>query len=278
MRQEQEEHQPQTQIEVKTETVVETPEVEVARRILKVRPVEQVADPVTERALQESSQQTRQEQIAKRAGDMLFTSVYGSDGANGHYAHFCTDLAALLASGIPASEALISAARGRSPLLQQICADAAQRVAVGATLAQAFAPWQNRLPDIFVPILASAEASGTQEQAVRRLAEAFRQGIQVAHKFEYSLPGLVSFTRMGTCEWMPGRVNQARKPNLFDKVKLLWPGLGEATRSLAMARWGRAFAMLWNSGVPTSSALEISARSAQNAEYTQAILRAADRT
>src|SRR5262249_7211009 len=52
------------------------------------------------------------------------------------------------------------------------------------------------------------------------------------------------------------------------------PHAGIVARKLAAARWARSFATLWNSGVPISTALEVSSRSALNAHYETALLRA----
>jgi type IV pilus assembly protein PilC len=54
--------------------------------------------------------------------------------------------------------------------------------------------------------------------------------------------------------------------------------MGTVMRNLAAARWGRSFATLYNSGVPISTALEVSAQSALNARYERAILLAAQQT
>lgn len=65
---------------------------------------------------------------------------------------------------------------------------------------------------------------------------------------------------------------------LVDQIKLAWPRLGLVTRNLSAARWARSFAVLWRAGVQISFALEVSSRSALNAYYEDALLKAARRT
>ena len=63
-----------------------------------------------------------------------------------------------------------------------------------------------------------------------------------------------------------------------DTIKLALPHMGTVVRNLAGARWSRSFATLYNSGVPISTALEVSARSALNAPYERAVIAAAVQT
>jgi len=266
---------------VQTETTeTEAQETQIVRRALTYAPPETLEKPVTQRALPKTTlRQKRVRELARKAGKAAHTAVYGSEGANQEYADFCSNLALLLASGHPPAEALIAASRSANPKLQSLCEKAAERAARGEPLSRAFAPWQEELPDVFVPVLAAGEASGTQEEAVRRLVAIFQQGIALKHKFEYSVPGVVSFANAGSSEWSPGRVIGTKPRNAAaDWLWTRFPLVSLAVRSLAMARWGRQFAALWNSHVPISEALEISARSAQNAEYAQAFRLAAERT
>jgi type II secretory pathway component PulF len=224
---------------------------------------------------------------------------------------FFERFAVMLASGMPAQEALRKAAQSSGPELRYLCERAAGPIAAGAPLHRAFAPWSHRLPEIVLPVLEVGEVSGTLEGAARRLADAFLKADAMERRFRYSVfdarlillliafqsvvMGLSSSVWMAVerfltvllelsvlylaarlllrflFRWAPLRL-------AVDTVKLAVPHMGLVARNLSAARWARSFMTLWQAGVPISHALEVSSRSALNAHYERAMLRAAQET
>jgi len=220
-------------------------------------------------------------------------------------------LASLLATGMSFPEAIQRAAVGTDGEWESICTAIVGPVRAGMPLSRALAKWKHRLPEIVLPILEVGELSGTLETSSRRLAYAFQQGASidrrirysvfdpkliigvlvlntVAHGFAPSLPEILWQALMTLLHlvllyvvgrlvariafrWMPIRL-------AVDTLKLALPSVGGTLRNLAAARWARSFATLWNCGVPISTALEVSSRSALNACYEKALLRAAVQT
>jgi type II secretory pathway component PulF len=215
----------------------------------------------------------------ERAGDALFLAFYGSEGPGAEYADFCANFASLLASGWTTAEALVHAARRAGPGLQRICADAAPAVAQGAPLSQALLPYRGMLPEIMIPMLQTGETSGTLEQAVRRLGEAFRESVAIGHTFDINPLGVQGLFRTGGFYWEAGRMPEPGVGSrLRDQYRLLLPMVGMAGRCLGGARWARTLAALWKSGVPIPTALETSARTVYHAHYAAALRQAAERT
>jgi type II secretory pathway component PulF len=217
-------------------------------------------------------------------------------------------LATLLASGQSIDAALLRAASGSDPELSWISARIAPALRRGVSLTAALAPYRHRLPEIVLPVLEVGEVAGTLEGASRRLEQAFTQSSALEGKIAHSvfnpwyvilglavirailsLAGSVigmmtvlvtTLLALTSCylggrllcrllfRWQPLRL-------LIDRIKLALPQAGTVTRNLAMARWGRSFVTLWNSGVAISYAREVSSRSALNAQYERALQRAA---
>jgi type II secretory pathway component PulF len=226
-------------------------------------------------------------------------------------AFFFDQFATLLATGMPVNEAIRRAAPPNDAELQSIAAAVERPLQAGVPLHRALAPYYARLPEIVLPILEVGEVSGTLEGAARRLAVAFSQTAAVERRFRTAIfdPWLViaglSFTKaamtpvdtsaqtaivaLTTFLTLAGLYIVARKslPLLLrwqrlrlaiDTLKLALPHGGTIFRNLSAARWGRSFATLWNAGVPVSTALEVSSRSALNAHYERALRQAAQHT
>ena len=221
---------------------------------------------------------------------------------------FFGHVAALLGSGAAIDTALTRAARMSDPELQWISARIAPSLQRGVRLSVALAPYKNRFPEIVLPVLEVGEVAGTMEGAAWRLERAFAQSAALDRKIAHAvfspwlaILGLSLFSVISglsaslsamlmkfavtlatlTGYYLGGRLLcrllfrwQALRL-LVDTIKLAVPQMGTVTRNLAMARWGRSFATLWNSGVSISLALEVSSRSALNAHYERAFLRAA---
>lgn len=238
-------------------------------------------------------------------------AVFGDPIPKAALGRFFDTLAGLIATGMSIPEAIQRSAVGTDGEWEHICAAIIGPISAGMPLSRALAKWKHRLPEILLPILEVGEVSGTLETSSRRLAHAFQQGAaidrrirhsvfdpkliigvlvlhSVVHGFAPSLPALLMqglntlwqllllyvvgrmIVRIAF-QWQPIRVG-------VDTLKLALPSLGGTLRNLAAARWARSFATLWNCGVPISTALEVSSRSALNGCYEQALRRAALKT
>ncbi len=225
---------------------------------------------------------------------------------------FCFEqMAVLLAAGISIPDAFRRAARGTDPELRHIAEAVYEPLSRGMPLSHALAPWRNRLPEIVLPVLEVGEVAGTMEGSARRLADAFNLAASIDRKYRYAvfdpwlaillltlynaamhlvpnlavmLQGALTTFMTLSCCYLGGRLLlrllfrwQALRLAV-DQVKLALPHAGTVARNLAAARWARSFVTLWNSGVPVSTALEVSSRSALNAYYERALRRAALQT
>jgi type II secretory pathway component PulF len=219
--------------------------------------------------------------------------------------------AVLLDSGMPINTAFRRAAGVTDRELVSISIAVEKPLMSGMPLHRALLPWKERLPEIVLPILEVGALSGTLDNSSRRLAGAFGQSAALERHYRFAIfdPWLVilcyalytnihavasglshALTSFSTtflqlaglfivgrillrllCRWEPLRY-------LLDTIKLAIPGMGTVARNLAAARWGRSFATLWSCGVPVSTALEVSARSALNARYERAMKQSAIRT
>ena len=224
---------------------------------------------------------------------------------------FFDGLAALVAAGFSVPGALGRASSGTDPELHHICRSAALVVSRGVPLSAALRPYAHRLPELVLPVLEVGELSGTLDAAARRLSDAFGRRAAAERRFRYAVfdPWLVILaltlikaTRLvgdgplgiiqGTLTtlltlaayYLGGRLlvrALLRWPWLrlqVDTIKVALPHRSAVVRNLAAARWARSFATLWGAGVAISPALEVSSRSALNAYYEQAILRASGQT
>jgi type II secretory pathway component PulF len=224
---------------------------------------------------------------------------------------FCFErFATLLNTGMPINEALRKAAPSDDRELTTICTAVEGPLRSGVPLHRALLPWQSRLPEIVLPILEVGEVSGTLDNAARRLAGAFSQTAALERRYRTAICspwliilGLTLYTTamhpQPALQMLAGAVVIYGQLALLylagrfalrfvyrwqglryavDTVKLALPHMGTVMRNLAAARWGRSLATLYNSGVPISTALEVSARSALNARYERAILSAAAQT
>ncbi len=223
----------------------------------------------------------------------------------------CFDqLATLLNSSLPVNEAFRRAAQ-IDPELARIGTAIENPLRAGVPLHRALLPWKARLPAIVLPVLEVGTISGTLDSAAQRLAGAFGQSAALDRHyrnavfnpwlvmtafalysaifhFTASLPEmlttlLLTFLQLALL-YIAGRLllrglfRWTALRCAVDTLKLALPGMGLVARNLAAARWGRSFATLWNCGVPVSTALEVSSRSALNAHYERALHQAARRT
>lgn len=221
---------------------------------------------------------------------------------------FFDSVAVLLHTGVSLPQALLRSSLVGDPELRQVCEAVAFALDRGASLSAAFRPHSHRFPPLVLPLLAVGEMSGSLEAAARRLAHSFNAGAAVERRFKTDVFNLwlivlalgllrgfqminqpildilraVASTLITLAAWYLGGQVVVRGlmswPWLrlqVDMVKVALPHMGTVIRNLAAARWARSFATLWGASVAISPALEVSSRSALNAYYEQAILRAA---
>jgi type II secretory pathway component PulF len=224
---------------------------------------------------------------------------------------FCFErFATLLKTGMPVNEALRKAAPTDDAELAAICAAIEAPLRSGVPLHRALLPWRSRLPEIVLPILEVGEVAGTLDDAAQRLAGAFAQTAALEKRYRsaicdpwliiavltlYSVAmhpqpplqmtinalqmfGQLALLYLAARLALRGLYRWQGLRYAVDSLKLAAPHMGTVMRNLAAARWGRSFATLYNSGVPISTALEVSSRSALNARYERAMLLAARRT
>ena len=221
---------------------------------------------------------------------------------------FFDRFAMLLNTGMPINEALRKAAPSNDAELAGICAAAEGPLRSGVPLHRALLPWNTRFPEIVLPILEVGDVSGTLDSASRRLAASFGQTSTLERRYRtavfspwliitgLSLYNSISHLQESAAQMVLNCLGTFAELSLlyvggrlalrvlwrwqilryaFDTVKLSLPYMGTITRNLSAARWARSFSTLYNSGVPISTALEVSAQSALNARYERALLRAA---
>lgn len=241
----------------------------------------------------------------------LIEAVLGKRSLNTQIGDLCSDWAFLANSSLSFIEALRHASANAEPNLRSMCLDVADRLDGGASLSEAFEPWQEqvRLPATFIPILEQGERFHTPEWAIRQLAAELRRSGQIEAAYEYSTldPGfrrvfgalcaalvfatisnspfhplacsLLCVVVAGAAwRWRVAALRKQRHSEASSSPLLTGVGAGPVEARLATARWGRTFAALWRCGVPIPRALEAAADSTQSLYYANVLRRAAERT
>ena len=211
--------------------------------------------------------------------DSLYIALLGSEGKNGEYSQFFSDLGSLLASGHSMAHALMTASKDASPKLREICVAASLSISQGALLSEALMPHQSQLPEILIPTLQAGERQGSVSMGIERLRDTFKKSVDVGHRFDSSVLSFPAIFGLEGSAWSASthsKLNTAKK--IASSPKYVVPVLGLSFRSAAGARWARSFAANWENGIPVSQALELSAVSVRNRAYASALLSAAART
>lgn len=237
--------------------------------------------------------------------------LFGDPIPSAEMAGFFERLGPFLRYGKGLPDALMMAAKPGDPELRRIIESTIGPVSAGVPLHQALKRHEKGLPEIVIPVLEVGHAAGTMESSANRLERAFKGIADIDRQFKYAVfnPGLIfgvlglylifhslgadpmdalrfgagALVRMGVLyvgirllwktviRWQPLRL-------AIDTVLLAIPDVGAVVRNRASARWGRSFSTLWHAGVPISESLEISSRSALNAHYERALIKAARHT
>lgn len=217
-----------------------------------------------------------------------------------------TQLATLIDAGIPIFQALTTLALQTSNLrLRGILRECAEAVNQGASLSSVLERHPNTFTTIQIELVRAGEMSGTLDTMAKRIAAYLEKEIDIRRKLKREtlypkivlfVAGLVvlllGFLRAGSqgligqlvfAAWIVGLVFGAwwlgQYLNQFpaagaawDRLKLHVPGLGGVTRRYATARFARALASLYSSGVLLTRAVETAARACGNRAIEQQLL------
>lgn len=118
----------------------------------------------------------------------------------GDKAAFTRQLATMMAAGLPLTEALtILQAQVTSKKLQDILQEAIAQVTAGAALSSAFSKHPDVFPPLYLAMLRAAEASGSMDKTLIRLAEQMEQERDFKGKIKSALlyPAIVSVAMVG---------------------------------------------------------------------------------
>jgi type IV pilus assembly protein PilC len=118
----------------------------------------------------------------------------------GEKAAFTRQLATMMAAGLPLTESLsILQAQVSSKALQEILQEALGQVTAGAALSSAFAKHPEVFSPLYLAMLRAAEASGSMDKTLVRLAEQMEQERDFKGKIKGALlyPAIVSIAMVG---------------------------------------------------------------------------------
>lgn len=222
-------------------------------------------------------------------------------------AHFCQNLGVCLRAGLDVATSLKTCTRSAADSgLGQIISQAAEITAAGMSLSEALAPWRERFPAFFLPVLRCGEQSGREEEALaylerhcRLLAEPARAMrntwlaplaimlfgttvCTVAHLLLVSLRAAIGY--LGHAAMFYGAIAAVmalifcvpQAKSIVDALKLALPAIGRAERELAMSRFFHAMNLLYSTGgQPVEGMILLAAESADNFILRWDYLRAA---
>lgn len=225
-----------------------------------------------------------------------------------HLVFFFRQLSTLLAAGVPLSEALRNISERTAGSIGRIVMMAHLRVQNGGRLSDEM----SRHPRVFAPLQVSLVRAGEQggmlEAMLEKIASYLEYEISIRRKmimasFYPVILLILIFLRPTVVTWIMGSNEQALavfKQSLvttlvpilvviaaakflfqFEGVRLVWdaikigpPVLGPMAHKISMARFSRAFALLYSSGIPVAQALSISADASANVMVARRLKRA----
>ncbi|GHV06225.1 type II secretion system protein F [Clostridia bacterium] len=101
---------------------------------------------------------------------------------------FCSQMATVLRAGVPLATALeIMHDQVEDQALKKILADVAQKLQIGRSLTEAFTPFQDRFPQMFINMLEAGEASGALDQCLRRAGDTFTKQAKMNSKIKAAM-------------------------------------------------------------------------------------------
>lgn len=114
----------------------------------------------------------------------LFTRKVGTK----ELAVFCRQFAIMISAGVPLPRCLlVLQGQTKDPQLKRITKEAIMSLERGESLAEAFSVNREHLPPLLINMLKAAEASGTLEQTLDRLADSFEKDAEVREKIKSAL-------------------------------------------------------------------------------------------
>ncbi|HUY88056.1 MAG TPA: type II secretion system F family protein [Pirellulales bacterium] len=220
---------------------------------------------------------------------------------------FCQNLGLCLHAGMDVPTSLKTCTRSSANSeLRQIIEQAAESTAAGMSLSEALAPWRERFPAFFVPVLQCGEQSGKEEESLGYLQRHCRLLVEparvmrntwlaplsimlagstvcaVAYLLLASLRAALAYVAHAAMFYgiiaaivaIVLLIPQAKW--IVDALKLLLPAIGQAERELAMSRFFHAMNLLYSTGgQPVQRMIRLAAESADNLILRWDYLRAA---
>lgn len=209
--------------------------------------------------------------------------------------HFYHQFGALIAAGLPVYQALGELEKSTfRPELKEVLRECRRQVEAGGKLADVFAATPQVFGAVQVELLRAAEYGGALPELLRQIADFLDYELRLRRFLSYHtlyakavfLAGMLGIP-LGFALLMGGNPWYAIKDNLFallwmlgaggvviaicrttlltsekrqrayERLKWRLPGVGVVARKMALAKFGRAFAVLTKAGVPLSAALRI---------------------
>lgn len=222
-------------------------------------------------------------------------------------AFLCQNLSVCMRAGMDVPMSLKACMRSSANSeLGQIVGRAAESTAAGMSLSDALAPWRERFPAFFLPVLQCGEQSGREDEALGYLERHCRLLIEptramrntwlaplavvlvgsaicaVAHLLLASIRDAFIYVAeaamfYGTIAAVLALFIWASQAKLvLEALKLVLPAIGQAERELAMSRFFHAMNLLYSTGgQPVERMIRLSADSADNFILRWDYLRAA---
>jgi type IV pilus assembly protein PilC len=119
----------------------------------------------------------------QRTSEINLDKLFGFKLKTKDMALFCRQFSTMSEAGIPLLQCLyILIQQTENKNLQKILREVVVEIEKGKTLTEAFREHKEKLPDLFINMLASGEASGTLDQSLSRLAVQFEKDHEMMEK------------------------------------------------------------------------------------------------
>ena len=214
-------------------------------------------------------------------------------------AYFFRQLALLIKTGIAPAESLrLLEGQTSNPRLKAIALETSAQCARGGKVSEVFRRYPGIFPEAVLEMVAAGEESGRMDRFLARIADYMDRLCEIASRVQSALvypiavvltiifvpKAVVLFTGgivpylLATGPWaclvlgvVFAFVGFFRFVNStsggsykLDQIKLSLPVIGKITRQLAMGKFGRTLAMLYEAGVPLARSLTVAANACGN--------------
>ena len=124
----------------------------------------------------------------QRTSEINLDKLFGFKLKTKDMALFCRQFSTMSEAGIPLLQCLnILVLQTENKNLQKILREVVVEIEKGKTLTDAFKVYKEKLPDLFINMLAAGEASGTLDQALGRLAAQFEKDHEMMEKVKSAM-------------------------------------------------------------------------------------------